>query len=61
MYPFQLKNFKSSDKTVALVKELIVGTESYQQGMAVWNYEQMKFEKVDADEVLTMAGWINEQ
>ncbi len=61
MYPFQLKNFKSTDKTVALVKEMIVGTESYQQGMAVWNYEQMKFEKVDADEVLTMVGWINEQ
>lgn len=60
LYPFQLKNFKTTDKTVALVKEMIVGTESYQQGMAVWNYEQMKFEKVDADEVLTMAGWINE-
>jgi hypothetical protein len=60
-YPFQLKNFKSSEKTVALVRELIVGTDSYQQGMAVWNYDQMKFEKVDADEVLTMVGWINEQ
>jgi hypothetical protein len=61
LYPFQLKNFKTSDKTVALVKELIVGTESYQQGMAVWNFEQLKFERVDADEVLTMVGWITEQ
>lgn len=60
-YPFQLKNFKSTENTVALVREMIVGTESYQQGMAVWNYEQMKFEKVDADEVLTLVGWIKEE
>lgn len=59
-YHFQLKNFKTNDKTIALVKELIIGTDSYQQGMAVWNYDQMKFEKVDADEVLTLVGWINE-
>lgn len=59
-YHFQLKNFKTNDKTIALVKELIIGTDSYQQGLAVWNFDQMKFEKVDADEVLTLAGWINE-
>ena len=59
-YPFQLKNFKSNDVMVALVREILVGTESYQQGMAVWNYDQKKFEKVDADEVLTLVGWINE-
>lgn len=60
VYPFQLKNFKSNDVMVALVREILVGTESYQQGMAVWNYDQKKFEKVDADEVLTLVGWINE-
>lgn len=59
-FHFQLKNFKTNDKTIALVKELIIGTDSYQQGMAVWNYDQSKFEKVDAEEVLTLAGWINE-
>lgn len=59
-YHFQLKNFKTNDKTIAVVKELIVGTESYQQGMAVWNFDQLKFEKVDAEEVLTLCGWINE-
>jgi hypothetical protein len=59
-FHFQLKNFKTNDKTIAVVKELIVGPESYQQGMAVWNFDQMKFEKVDAEEVLTLVGWINE-
>ena len=59
-YHFQIKNFKTNDKTVALVKELIMGNESYQQGMAVWNFDQNKFEKVDADEVLALPGWINE-
>lgn len=59
-YHFQLKNFKTNEKTVAIVKELIMGPDSYQQGMAVWNFDQSKFEKVDADEVLTLVGWINE-
>ncbi len=59
-YHFQLKNFKTSENTIGLVKELVVGEESYQQGMAVWNYDQKKFEKVDAEDVLTLVGWINE-
>ena len=59
-FHFQLKNYKTNDKTIAVVKELVIGAESYQQGMAVWNFDQMKFEKVDAEEVLTLVGWINE-
>lgn len=59
-FHFQLKNFKTNDKTIALVKELVIGADHYQQGLAVWNFDQMKFEKVDADEVLTLVGWINE-
>jgi len=59
-YHFQLSRFKTSEHTLGLVKEIVVGTESYQQGMAVWNFEQKKFENVDADEVLALVGWINE-
>ncbi len=59
-YHFQLKNFKTSEYTVGVVKEIVLGEESYQQGMAVWNFEQKKFENVDAEEVLSMVGWINE-
>ncbi|MGE0566575.1 MAG: hypothetical protein AB7O73_01385 [Bacteroidia bacterium] len=58
-FHFQLKNFKTNEKSAGLVKEIIVGTDSYQQGLAVWNFDKNKFVNVDAEEVLTVLGWIN--
>jgi hypothetical protein len=57
---FQLKNFKTGEDISGLVKELVVGTESYQQGIAVWNNSKPGWENVDADEVLALIGWIKE-
>ncbi|MGV2480785.1 UNVERIFIED_CONTAM: hypothetical protein IGO34_28755, partial [Salmonella enterica subsp. enterica serovar Weltevreden] len=34
---FDLKNFKSSAGYAAIVKEIVMGDESYQQGMSVYN------------------------
>jgi hypothetical protein len=42
------------------VKELIVGEESYQQGLGVWNSNKQMWERVDAEDVLVLAGWIKE-
>lgn len=59
-FHFQLKNFKSLANMVAIVKELLIGTESYQQGITVWNYEKKTWEKVDAEDVLAFVGWVKE-
>jgi len=59
-FHFQLKNFKTGNNIAALVKELIMGEESYQQGMSVWNTSKQAWDKVDSEDVLTLAGWVNE-
>lgn len=59
-FHFQLKNFKTEKNIAALVKELIMGEESYQQGMSVWNASKQAWDKVDSEDVLTLAGWITE-
>jgi hypothetical protein len=57
-YHFDLKNFKSSSNYAALVKEIIMGDESYQQGISVFNANKMKWESVDGEEVAALVGWI---
>ncbi|MBA3680980.1 MAG: hypothetical protein H0W73_07405 [Bacteroidetes bacterium] len=59
-YHFQPKNFKTENNIASLVKELVVGPESYQQGMAVWNANKQGWENVDSEDVLTLVGWIKE-
>ncbi len=59
-YHFQSKNFKTENNIASLVKEMIVGPESYQQGMAVWNFNKQNWETVDSEDVLTLVGWIKE-
>jgi hypothetical protein len=59
-FHFQLKNFKTEKNIAALVQELTMGEESYQQGMRVWNSPKQKWDKVDSEDILTLAGWINE-
>jgi hypothetical protein len=57
-FPFQSKNFKTENNIAALVKEMSVGDESYQQGLMIWNAVKQSWDKLDTDEVLTMAGWV---
>ncbi len=57
---FQLKNLRTEQNIAAIVKELVVGTESYQQGLSVWNNSTQKWESVDAEEVIALIGWIKE-
>lgn len=59
-FHFQAKNFKTENNIAALVKELIVGTESYQQGIGVWNFNKQSWSTVDAEDVLTLVGWVKE-
>ncbi|MBA3665601.1 MAG: hypothetical protein H0W61_15550 [Bacteroidetes bacterium] len=59
-FHFQTKNFKTENNIAALVKELIVGEDSYQQGLGVWNNGKPGWEKVDAEDILILAGWIKE-
>lgn len=59
-FHFQGKNFKTSDNIAAIVKEISLGTESYQQGIGVWNFNKQSWSTVDAEDVLTLAGWVKE-
>lgn len=59
-YHFQLKNFKTEQSIAAIVKELIIGTDSYQQGMTVWNNGKPGWEPVDCEDVVALIGWIKE-
>ncbi len=57
-YHFQLNTLKCDQDIAALVKELRVGAESYQQGLCVWNNSTNAWENVDAEEVVALIGWI---
>ena len=57
---FQLKNLKTEKNIAAIVKELRIGEESYQQGLSVWNNNLQKWVPVDAEEVIALVGWIKE-
>jgi len=57
---FQLKNFKTDKDIAVIVKELVVGTESYQQGLGVWNNTKQSWATVDAEDVVALVGWISE-
>lgn len=55
---FDLKNIKTSANYAAIVKEIIMGDESYQQGMSVYNVYKGKWEAIDGEEVACLVGWI---
>jgi hypothetical protein len=56
-FHFETRNFVAGENTAAFLKELIIGADSYQQGLMVWNFTKKSWERVDADEVLVIAGW----
>lgn len=59
-FHFESRNFMPGENIAAFVKEMVLGSESYQQGLSVWNYGKQGWQSVDADEVLTLVGWIKE-
>jgi hypothetical protein len=59
-FHFQFKNFKTEKNIAAMVKEIIVGEDSYQQGIGVWNNGKQTWGRIDSEDVLTLAGFINE-
>lgn len=59
-FHFETCNFSAAEKTAAFVKELRIGADTYQDGLMVWNYTKQSWERVDADEVLAVAGWVKD-
>lgn len=57
---FELKNFKSSANYAAIVKEITMGDESYQQGISVFNVSKLKWESIDGEDVAALVGWIKQ-
>jgi len=57
---FQLKNIKTAENIAGIVKELVIGTESYQQGLGVWNNDKQTWESVDAEDVIALIGWMKD-
>ena len=55
---FDLNNFKASANYAAIVKEIVMGDEAYQQGLAVYNVAKNKWENIDAEDVASLVGWI---
>jgi hypothetical protein len=58
-FHFKPSNFKTEKNIAAFVKEITIGEESYQQGLAVWNVSKNNWVNVEAEEVLSVIGWIN--
>lgn len=59
-FQFELSTFVTGNNIAGFVQELVIGPESYQQGIMVWNNTKQKWETVDSDEVLSMVGWIKD-
>lgn len=57
---FRPMNFAAENNIAAVVKEISVGPDYYQQGIVVWNPLSKTWNPVDADEVLRLVGWIKE-
>lgn len=55
---FQIQNFKISTGYAALMKEIVMGDESYQQGLWVFNIPKLKWENIDAKDIASLVGWI---
>jgi hypothetical protein len=58
-FHFEPNTFSAGNNIAGFVKELVIGTDHYQQGFMVWNAPRQTWDKVDADEALTIIGWIN--
>lgn len=59
-FHFDPKTFAATNNIAGFVKELVIGDDHYQQGFMVWNATKQSWAPVDADEALTVIGWIKE-
>jgi len=59
-FHFESKNFKTNKNISAMVKELVMGEDRYQQGMGVWNATKNAWQNVDTEDILALIGFINE-
>lgn len=55
---FNLKDFKSSANYAAIVKEVMMGDEPYQQGLAIYAIATNKWENIDGEDAAAIIGWI---
>ncbi|MBS1634719.1 MAG: hypothetical protein JST26_02275 [Bacteroidetes bacterium] len=59
-FHFNKKTFRTSERYAAFVKELQVGKELYQQGIAVWSKTKQQWLNIDAEEITAFVGWIKQ-
>jgi hypothetical protein len=57
---FKPTNFKVDDNIVAVLKEIVIEGETFQQGIYVWSFNTQKWAQIDSDEVLAVIGWIKD-
>lgn len=56
---FDLNKFRVTDNMAAVVKMMVVGNETYQQGLQVWNASSKTWQRIDTDEIAAIIGWVD--
>jgi hypothetical protein len=56
---FDLKNFKVTDNMAAVLKMMVVGNETYQQGLQIWNGANHSWQRIETDEIAAIIGWLD--
>ena len=59
-YFFDLKTVKTNKVAVVVNKQMLIQNEVYPQGLAVWNKTSKKWKNIDAENVASVIGWIEE-
>ena len=57
---FEPKTFSAGNNIASVVKEMVIGEDHYQQGLMVWNFTKQSWDKVEAEEVLSVIGWMKD-
>lgn len=55
---FELNTFKTSDNYAAFLKEVVMGDESYQQGLSVYIAASAKWQNIVTIDIASVVGWI---
>lgn len=57
-FSFDTENFLTASQVAAAVKMLVIGNEAYQQGLQVYSAVSGQWQKIDAEEVTAILGWV---
>lgn len=57
-FQFDIENFRSTENMLATIKMLVVGNETYQQGLKVWENGTKTWKSLDTEEIAAIVGWI---